>query len=1755
MRMLETTVLDGTVNVSLEIDDNRLRVNDLNQLTTTNLDVIVLLHFSNEQNWMSLKYDDSSLYVNEEEKLAVIERPINVDSPLFIYDDDKIELRYASHFNDDEGLFDIDGSIFKKGLSLKISDPLYFDGFNSHKLSLSIDSSLEIDDGELKVKEKDYEFPLYRDDGTVGIAYKTPLYVSEDGLTLNAASPLGTNDVGALDLKIGDNLELKDGKLKAKKQEASDTLKGAGAISVYKDITEFTDGSLVKLSVDHSVFQQTNNVLSIRSVGLGQVPFDNGLSGLNRNGDFTYSETLNELHVPHVVLSHNLSPDNDEAVTSSYVDQLYQSGSGVDILAKVNSRREISIRTDASLSRDVNQNLSVNPSAFVNNQSVRVDSNGKLTSGLLFQSMNNLGIRNGNEVYLDLKTQGNLEFDGSVLIDSRTFGNGLHENSSHEVSLDLTVEGALSMNSTKTHITENLTASNGVARVGNDIRGSTISCTLELPEQEVEQPYVGGNGITVAGKTISNNMTLTAGNGVILVGSPGIGYTISTIETFQQKKAAEDPAENKTSDTPQETLKGGSGSTIASSGGLAGGLAGGIAGVISIFGGGAGLSGVASSAIGAVGGLSGAVTGGGLAGGFISIFGYERKQKKDENDNSLYNEDGTASLEEGSNVIIATLPDALGCNTTRLLFDKPPLCSWLGIENEYGQQAVNLQILREYDNEVILPKIVDTTSSLVLPLQDSIDLNTALITGLEEDIFSSYQAKITSENKLSYDLLQNSPNLSGFATISNIASTYVSNSSLSTTLSGYVNNSALVTVLATKQPLITSSSKLDYALLSNVPNLALKQDVINSSAKLPYSLINGTPDLSPYLTRTTDLSSINSLIATKVSQSIYDTRQTAIDTSIGLQQNLIQDYLSLSAVDTVSTPLLTDTFTITPTGTLSGTATYDNTNTVTTLVFIPRTELTKRSLHHCPETFLQCGGFAAAKYLDNLSLVQDSDATQSIRFTPPNGKVTSQISTLDDGNYGSSMILSSSTTSSGSLQELMRLGTNAVTVSKKFYAVDDIFTKTLKVATESYVSTSISAIPLSNYTLLSTFNTRSTTLDNRFTPIESRQALFKALSNKDTIDLSSGDVVNILPISKLDTTTLQPLITSASAASIKTILGLSSTASSGTIEYANILNKPSFGSLALKNTVDLSTSDICGILPIGNVNVSTLQPLNITLTTLSSSNMLIFGTNIAPPTLTPRSIGTKIVRYPNSGGLQDSAIGIQNAAMWFTFPDNTVSQTFKFYGGTTPAVDIYGNGRIVSYGTEDASSLITGALQVKGGASITKKLYVGSDLFVGGNSPYINITGNGENGNAVGINLNTWATRPGGIQAKIMAIDNGTGGAKLSFQTTLLDTGSPIEILSGSTNSVTIPITTNSTSATSCALNVAGGVGIGKFLTIGGGGAGDGPNTSGGITLAYFGGGYHHFIRSRHNGAGSFLNAIDFYLNISWTSNGSSAPTIGNINAFTIDSTTTFCLQTTDAAGVDSGALRVSGGASIAKKLYVGTEIYFSGNSITTSLAGKQPIHANLTNLSTTTPTLPKLVVNESIDVGSTSTSQHMIQNSSTSDVLKIKNRANNGYASIMFESGTNVQASTGVRGSTVPNATTDRLYLKSPSIYLDAQDISYPGGFLTTTLGKTVFDNLTVSASNSVTFTTQISFEMFTGCVSAFATTTQQGKTFLCKIDGVTVKSLYFFFNQANIHTRLPFSFVCTTLNPGIHGFQIIASGNVFIDENSRTDLCFIEW
>ncbi|KAI9092389.1 hypothetical protein DFS34DRAFT_633260 [Phlyctochytrium arcticum] len=61
--------------------------------------------------------------------------------------------------------------------------------------------------------------------------------------------------------------------------------------------------------------------------------------------------------------------------------------------------------------------------------------------------------------------------------------------------------------------------------------------------------------------------------------------------------------------------------------------------------------------------------------------------------------------------------------------------------------------------------------------------------------------------------------------------------------------------------------------------------------------------------------------------------------------------------------------------------------------------------------------------------------------------------------------------------------------------------------------------------------------------------------------------------------------------------------------------------------------------------------------------------------------------------------------------------------------------------------------------------------------------------------------------------------------------------------------------------------------------------------------------------------------------------------------------------------LRPDGNVHVVKSLYVGTDIFVAGNSLITSLGNKQPLHANLTTLSSATPTLPTLITTGDVTI------------------------------------------------------------------------------------------------------------------------------------------------------------------------------------------------
>lgn len=89
----------------------------------------------------------------------------------------------------------------------------------------------------------------------------------------------------------------------------------------------------------------------------------------------------------------------------------------------------------------------------------------------------------------------------------------------------------------------------------------------------------------------------------------------------------------------------------------------------------------------------------------------------------------------------------------------------------------------------------------------------------------------------------------------------------------------------------------------------------------------------------------------------------------------------------------------------------------------------------------------------------------------------------------------------------------------------------------------------------------------------------------------------------------------------------------------------------------------------------TLPGGSVSLTN-GTSNWINFNTNgYGVPTFTTRSVGTKIVLYPEiTGSTTDYALGISGNTVWMSMPTNANSYYWAWYGGTTELGYMRGDG-------------------------------------------------------------------------------------------------------------------------------------------------------------------------------------------------------------------------------------------------------------------------------------------------------------------------------------------------------------------------------------------------------------------------------------------------------------------------------------------------
>ena len=387
--------------------------------------------------------------------------------------------------------------------------------------------------------------------------------------------------------------------------------------------------------------------------------------------------------------------------------------------------------------------------------------------------------------------------------------------------------------------------------------------------------------------------------------------------------------------------------------------------------------------------------------------------------------------------------------------------------------------------------------------------------------------------------------------------------------------------------------------------------------------------------------------------------------------------------------------------------------------------------------------------------------------------------------------------------------------------------------------------------------------------------------------------------------------------------------------------------------------------------------------------------------------------------------------------DTTFNSTMSITGATTLSSTLGVTGATTLSNTTDAtSSTVGGALSIAGGAGIAKKLFVGTDFAVGGNS---SLTG------TLGVTgATTLSSTLSVTDATTLSSTLGVTGATTLSSTLGVTGAATLSSTLGVTGVVTLSDATDATSNTAggC-LTIAGGTAIAKKLFVGGNSSLSGTlgvtgattlsstlGVTGATTLSSTLGvtgatllsstlgvtGATSLISTLSvNGAISFADTTDATSNTAGgclTVSGGTAiakklfvggntaltGTLGVTGATTLSSTlgvtgATTLSSTLGVTGVVSlnnttdatsstvgGSLTLAGGAGIAKKLFVGTDFAVGGNSTLTGTLGV----TGATTLSSTLAVTGNSVLTGSLGVGTSAPDKKVEINSSTGDCLRL---------------------------------------------------------------------------------------------------------------------------------------------------------------------------
>lgn len=262
-----------------------------------------------------------------------------------------------------------------------------------------------------------------------------------------------------------------------------------------------------------------------------------------------------------------------------------------------------------------------------------------------------------------------------------------------------------------------------------------------------------------------------------------------------------------------------------------------------------------------------------------------------------------------------------------------------------------------------------------------------------------------------------------------------------------------------------------------------------------------------------------------------------------------------------------------------------------------------------------------------------------------------------------------------------------------------------------------------------------------------------------------------------------------------------------------------------------------------------------------------------------------VVFRDNVGNFDSKSIKVTTS----TSATSTITGAFQVVGGVGIGSTLHVGGQVRLYSSDDTSNTLTGALVVSGSAAIGRNLRVGGNsLVVGAGSGGI-ITGlAGLTSTIITITGTTSATS---TNTGALRVEGGVGIGGDLYARNIYQNGTLVGQGNLTTPTGLIFTVTNVTSATSTqtgAVQIAGGVGIGGDLYVGGG-----------------------IVAQR--------------LTISLT-------TITTTLVTTDDIIKTE--NTTNSTSTTTGALQIAGGAGIAKDLYVGANGFFVGLVTATTFIG-----------------------------------------------------------------------------------------------------------------------------------------------------------------------------------------------------------------------------